>query len=86
MVIASLNPMLRGWFEYCKHSRRRTFRVLDGRLRRRLRSLLRKRQKIGGIAKTTGADQVRWPIAVFTANGLFSLQTAHETACQSSRR
>ncbi len=26
MVIADLNPTLRGWFEYFKHSRRRTFR------------------------------------------------------------
>jgi RNA-directed DNA polymerase len=62
-VIADLNPTLRGWFEYFKHSHRWTFRRLDGWIRRRLRSLLRKQTKRGGIAKTNGADQTRWPNA-----------------------
>jgi RNA-directed DNA polymerase len=56
MVIADLNPTLRGWFEYYKHSRKRTFGTLDGWIRRRLRSLLRKQQKLQGIAKVRGAD------------------------------
>jgi hypothetical protein len=30
MVISTLNPTLRGWFEYFKHSHRWTFRTLDG--------------------------------------------------------
>ena len=36
-----LNPMLRGWFEYFKHSYRTTFSDLDGWIRVRLRSMLR---------------------------------------------
>jgi RNA-directed DNA polymerase len=86
MVVADLNPTLRGWFEYFKHSHYRTFSRLDGWLRRRLRSLLRKQQKRQGIARSNGADQIRWPNAFFDGHGLFSLQKAHVAACQSSRR
>jgi RNA-directed DNA polymerase len=85
-VIADLNPTLRGWFEYFKHSHRWTFRMLDGWIRRRLRSLLRKQTKRQGIAQTNGADQTRWPNAFFDGHGLFRLQHAHAAACQSSRR
>jgi RNA-directed DNA polymerase len=84
-VIADLNPTLRGWFEYFKHSRSRTFRPLDGWIRRRLRSLLRKQQKLRGIAKIHGADQTRWPNAFFAEHGLFSLQAAHASVRQSPR-
>ncbi|MGO9670975.1 MAG: group II intron reverse transcriptase/maturase [Streptosporangiaceae bacterium] len=83
MVIDSLNPTLRGWFEYFKHSRERTFGTLDGWIRRRLRSLLRKQQKLRGIAKVHGADQTRWPNAFFADHGLFSLQKAHASVRQS---
>jgi len=83
MVINSLNLTMRGWFEYFKHSRGRTFGTLDGWIRRRLRSLLRKQQKLPGIAKVRGADQTRWPNAFFADHGLFSLQKAHETVRQS---
>jgi RNA-directed DNA polymerase len=83
-VIADLNPTLRGWFEYFKHSHRWTFGRLDGWIRRRLRSLLRKQQRRQGIAKTRGADQTRWPNAFFDEHGLFSLRRAYELARQSS--
>lgn len=85
MVINSLNPVLRGWFEYFKHSRGRTFGTLDGWIRRRLRSLLRKQQKLRGIAKVRGADQTRWPNAFFADHGLFSLRKAHASVRQSPR-
>jgi RNA-directed DNA polymerase len=84
MAIARLNPMLRGWFEYYKHSHRWIFRTLDGWIRRRLRSLLRKQQGRRGIAGTRGADQTRWPNAFFDEHGLFSLRNAHDLARQSS--
>jgi len=82
-VIDSLNLTLRGWFEYFKHSRERPFGTLDGGIRRRLRSLLRKQQKPRGIAKVHGADQTRWPNAFFAEHGLFSLQKAHAAVRQS---
>lgn len=83
-IIALVNRRLRGWFEYFKHSVRGTFRPLDGWLRRRLRSILRKRSKRRGIAQ--GADNHRWPNAFFAKHGLFSLELAHRLACQPSRR
>jgi RNA-directed DNA polymerase len=83
-VITDLNPTLRVWFEYFKHSRRWTFGTLDGWIRRRLRSILRKQQKRQGVARANGADQTRWPNAFFDGHGLFSLQRAYEAARQSS--
>ena len=86
MIIVDINRTLRGWFEYFKHSHRTTFRLMDGWIRRRLRSLLRKRLGRKGIAKTHGADHQRWPNAFFAKHGLYSLLEAHAIACQSSRR
>jgi RNA-directed DNA polymerase len=83
-IIASLNPTLRGWFEYFKHSARTTFTRLDKWIRGRLRSLLRKRR--GRRGRGRGRDHQRWPNAYFAAQGLFSLKAAHEAACQSSLR
>jgi RNA-directed DNA polymerase len=83
-IIAALNPTLRGWFEYFKHSYKTTFPYLDGWIRMRLRSLLRKRQKKRGRGR--GMDHQRWPNAFFVAQGLYSLKAAHEAACQSSSR
>ena len=53
-IIATLNPMLKGWFGYFKHAQLRTFSGMDGFVRRRLRSLRRKQMKRPG----TG---VHWP-------------------------
>jgi len=83
-IIASLNPTLRGWFEYFKHSYKTTFPYLDGWIRMRLRSILRRRQKKRGRGR--GSDHQRWPNAYFAKLGLYSLKTAHELASQSSPR
>lgn len=83
-LIAGLNPTLRGWFEYFKHSHKWTFERLDGWIRMRLRSLLRKRMKKRGRGR--GADHRRWPNAFFADHGLYSLKRAHELASQSSLR
>jgi RNA-directed DNA polymerase len=83
-VVADLNPVMRGWFEYFKHSRAWTFGTLDGWIRRRLRSILRKQQKRQGGARPNGADQTRWPNAYFDGLGLFNLRRAYEAARQSS--
>jgi len=85
-IIADINRMLGGWFEYFKHSYHPTFRMEDGWIRRRLRSILRKRSRRKGSAKAHGADQSRWPNAYFAELGLYSLQEAHALARQSSRR
>jgi RNA-directed DNA polymerase len=84
MVIADINPTLRGWFGYFQHSTPRTFRIVDGWVRRRLRSILRRQQRREGIARTHGADHTRWPNVFFAKHGLFSLQMARDAVSQSS--
>jgi RNA-directed DNA polymerase len=76
-IIADLNATLRGWFGYFKRVHHQVFSSLDGWIRRRLRSLLRKRRKLKGMSRH-GADEKRWPNAYFAEQGLFSLKTAHE--------
>jgi len=83
-IIVELNRTLGGWFEYFKHSHQTAFATLDGWVRMRLRSILRRRQ--GRTGPGRGADHQRWPNAYFADHGLFSLVAAHATACQSSRR
>jgi RNA-directed DNA polymerase len=83
-LIALLNPLLRGWFEYFKHSHPPTFRMLDGWVRMRLRSILRKRR--GGHGRGRGTDHWRWPNAFLARHGLFSLLDARALASQSARR
>jgi RNA-directed DNA polymerase len=83
-IINDLTPMLRGWLEYFKHSQRTTFQSLDGWIRMRLRSILRKRRSRKGRGR--GSDHNRWPNAFFAKHGLYSLKTAHALARQSSLR
>lgn len=83
-IINDLTPRLRGWFEYFKHSHHYTFSALDGWIRMRLRSILRKR--LGKKGRGRGSDHHRWPNKFFAEHGLYSLKTAHDLACQSSSR
>jgi RNA-directed DNA polymerase len=83
-IVADLNPTLRGWFAYFRHSHWSVFRELDGWIRRRLRSILRKRLGLRGLSR--GRDHQRWPDQFFARQGLYSLKAAHAKACQSSRR
>lgn len=83
-IIATVNPTLRGWFVYFQHSSRRSVYIaVDKWLRRRLRSILRSRLGKRGVYHTK-ADCFEWPNRFFTAQGLFSLTTAHAAACQPS--
>ena len=85
-VVGQLNQTLRGWLSYFQHSTRiALYKDLDGRLRMRLRSLLRRRQGGHGVARSAQASRT-WPNCFFAEAGLFSLQTAHAQARQSSRR
>jgi RNA-directed DNA polymerase len=84
VIIATLNPTLRGWFEYFKHSHKWTFERLDGWLRMRLRSILRRRKHQKGRGR--GIDHQHWPNVFFADLGLFSLKRAHQLASQSSLR
>lgn len=82
-VIAELNPVLRGWFEYFKHARRNTFRFIDGFVRRRLRSILRKYQKKKGGTGRNVLDHIAWPNTFFAKLGLFTMHEAYVRASES---
>jgi RNA-directed DNA polymerase len=84
VTCARLNLQLRGWFTYFRHGHWSIFRDLDGWIRGRLRSILRKRQKRRGRGR--GRDHQRWPNAFFDKQGLYSLNAAHVCFVQSSRR
>jgi RNA-directed DNA polymerase len=81
-IISGLNPVLRGWFGYFKHSTRTALREVDQFVRRRLRSMLRRR--LGGRGTDArGRDHHRWPNTFFNAHGLFCLTDARARLCQS---
>lgn len=82
-TIAKINPVLRGWFGYFKHAGRPALHRVDQWVRMRLRSILKRRD--GRRGKGKGADHQRWPNHFFAAHGLFSLERAHELACQSMK-
>jgi RNA-directed DNA polymerase len=83
-ICKRLSWQLRGWFNYFHHSHWSLFEKLDGWIRGRLRSILRKRQHRRGRGR--GADHQRWPNVFFDEHGLYSLNTAHIRLVQSSLR
>ena len=80
-IIARLNAVLRGWYGYFKHSYRTTYEPIDGWVRMRLRSILRRRQKGRGAGR--GLSHLRWPNAYFAKLGLFTMTTARASARRS---
>lgn len=80
-IVANVNRTLRGWFEYFKHSWRTTFPELDGWIRMRLRSILRKRARRSGRGR--GLDHHRYPNSLFAELGLFNMTTSHARERQS---
>jgi len=71
-VVAEINRRLRGWYGYFKHADALVMKDVDGWVRGRLRSILRKRR--GG--KGRGLDHRRWTNHYFTQLGLYSLVDA----------
>lgn len=80
-VIASLNPMLKGWYNYFKHATS-GLEDVDAFTRRRLRAMLRKQEKRPGCGNCKD-DRIRWPNKFFATAGLFTLDTAWRQARQS---
>jgi RNA-directed DNA polymerase len=76
VVIAMINPKLKGWFGYFKHAHQSELQRMDAWVRMRLRSILRKRRK--GCGRGHGLDHFRWPNRYFENLGLFSLKDARE--------
>jgi RNA-directed DNA polymerase len=71
-ILAKINPILRGWRAYFKESHPTGLNVTDGWTRRRLRAMLRKREKRPGYGLSK-ADSQKWPNRWFAAQGLYSL-------------
>jgi RNA-directed DNA polymerase len=81
-IVVEINAVLRGWYGYFKHVIATTFGSIDGFVRRRLRALLRRRDKRPGQGQCH-ADHRRWPTAYFAHLGLFTMSTARRAASQS---
>jgi RNA-directed DNA polymerase len=71
-IIAKANPILRGWRAYFRESHPTGLSGPDGWVRRRLRAMLRKREKRPGYGLSQ-ADSRRWPNRWFAEQGLYSL-------------
>lgn len=73
-IVARVNPILRGWRNYFQDSLPSGLKDPDGWLRRRLRAMLRKREKRPGFGNSK-ADHKRWPNRWFAVQGLYSLES-----------
>jgi RNA-directed DNA polymerase len=82
-IVDDLNRTLRGWFGYFKHAKANELGGIDGWVRMRLRSILRKRHGLKGRGR--GKDHQRWPNRYFTKLGLFCLLDARESTYASLR-
>lgn len=80
-IINRINPILWGWFEYFKHSHKSALSEVDGWVRMRLRSILRKRMRRKGRGR--GFDHQRWPNDYFRSIGLYSTVEARKLLTQS---
>ena len=78
-IIAKLNRTLRGWYGYFKHSCKSTFPAIDGWVRMRLRSILRKRAGRRGRGLV---DNRCYTNAYFAEHGYRSLVETHRIARQ----
>ncbi|WP_408414532.1 group II intron maturase-specific domain-containing protein [Paraburkholderia caledonica] len=84
-TIASINPLLRGWFGYFQHAHRYTFSSVDGFVRRCLRAILRRQLHRPSQGRCL-RDHMRWPNAFFANLGLFTMSEALGLARQSRSR
>ncbi len=75
-IVADLNRTLSGWFGYFKHVKANELSGIDGWIRMRLRSILRKRHGLAGRGR--GKDHQRWPNRYFTKLGLVCLLDARQ--------
>jgi RNA-directed DNA polymerase len=77
-TIRRINPILKGWYNYFRYSKLNALEEVDGWVRGRLRSILRKRSKRKGRAR--GKDHQRWRNCFFDEVGLFNLTAARQLA------
>jgi RNA-directed DNA polymerase len=73
-IIERIKPKLQGYYGYFKNASASALRQIDGWVRGRLRSILRKRAGLKGRGR--GSDQQKWSNDYFTKHGYFSLEAA----------
>lgn len=83
-IIRRVNVIVRGWFEYFKHSSRGSLSEQDKWLRKRLRSILTKRLRRRGNG--LGKAHFCWPNNYFREAGLFFMEDARCALLQSACR
>lgn len=79
-IIGEINPCIRGWGEYFKHSVANVLINMDKWIRGRLRTITHRRHKGQGRAK--GRSHQRWPNAYFAELGLISLALIRKEAAK----
>lgn len=82
-IAADVNRTLRGWYAHFKHVNTHQIDEVDGWIRGRLRSILRKRR--GGRGRERRGEHIRWPNRYFTDQGLFCLLDARRKESASLR-
>ncbi len=83
-IIAKINPILKGWYGYFRQASAAALEAIDGWIRGRLRSILRKRHK--GKGRGRGLDHQRWGNSYFAEHGLFNLKLTRAAEIESLRR
>jgi RNA-directed DNA polymerase len=68
-IVAELNPMLKGWFNYFKHAQGAVFIILDGFVRRRLRAILRRQHHLKGRLGHSLEDHAAGPMPSSLSGG-----------------
>lgn len=84
VIIEGLKPKLQGFYGYFKHASAEALRQIDGWVRGRLRSILRKRAGLKGRGR--GRDHQRWNNHYFTEQGYFSLEATRSEEIISLRK
>ena len=75
-IVKKLRPKLQGFFNYFQNVGAGVLNEMDGWIRGRLRSILRKRA--GGQGRGRGRDHLRWGNHYFTKLGIFDLEAARK--------
>jgi len=71
-IIEVVNRTVKGWYQYFKHINKWSMNTFDAFVRRRLRALLRQRNRRRGYGRSF-RDHKEWPNTYFASRGLFTM-------------